>query len=164
MTAEVLVQQRKVELFEWDLPKSRLDHYLTKQCIAVDTETRGLILRRDRLCLVQICDDEGVVSFVRYGDRTQIPTKEETNVKRLMEAQNVLKLFHFARFDVGVLKYYLNIDVNPLWCTKIASRLVRTYTDKHSLKDLVRELLAIELDKTRSDERFGRRRPLGVAD
>jgi ribonuclease D len=148
VATEVLVQQKKPEVFDYDLPQHRLDHYLTKTCLAVDTETRGLNLRRDRLCLIQMCDEDGVVSFVRFPDRTKLPSKENSNLKKLFEARNVMKLFHFARFDVAVMKYNLGIEIQPLWCTKIASKLVRTYTDKHGLKDLVRELLAIEMDKS----------------
>lgn len=147
MTSELLVKHRKPELFEEDLSDERLKHYLSQPVIAVDTETRGLILRRDRLCLVQICDHGGVVSFVRYKGGGQFNPAAKSNVKTLLEAQQVLKIFHFARFDVGVLKHYLGADTNPIFCTKIASKLVRTYTDKHSLKDLVKELLKIELDK-----------------
>src|SRR5271156_3662388 len=98
-----MVAQRKPELFDYDLPKSRLDHYLTKPVIAVDTETRGLQIRRDRLCLIQICDDEGVVSFVRYPDRHKIASESHANVKTLLEATDVVKLFHFGRFDITVL-------------------------------------------------------------
>lgn len=140
--------KQKPEVFEYDIPDDRLKHYLNKSIISVDTETRGLILRRDRLCLVQICDDEGVVSFVRYPDRHKLPNHGDSNLKKLFTATNVIKLFHYARFDVSVMKYYLGIDINPIWCTKIASKLVRTYTDKHSLKYLVSELLEFELDKT----------------
>ncbi len=143
-----LVKHRKAELFENDIPDERLQHYLKKSVVAIDTETRGLIVRRDRLCLIQICDDEGVVSFVRYKSIDDLKTDTLSNVKKLCEAPNVLKLFHFARFDVAVLKYYLGINVAPIFCTKIGSKLVRTYTDKHGLKDLVRELLDVELDKT----------------
>lgn len=145
---EVLVKTGKPDLFDYDLPNDRLEHYLKKTVVAVDTETRGLNLRRDRLCLVQICDDEGVVSFVRFPDRRKLPYTGDSNLKKLMEAKNVVKLFHYARFDVGVMKYYLNADTYPIFCTKIASKLVRTYTDKHSLKYLVSELLSIELDKS----------------
>lgn len=144
----MLVKQNKPDVYDFDIPDDRLNHYLTKSIIAVDTETRGLQLRRDRLCLVQICDDQGEVSFVRYRDRNQLPYIGDSNLKKLFEAEQVMKLFHYARFDVGVMKYYLGIDINPIWCTKIASKLVRTYTDKHSLKYLVAELLEFELDKT----------------
>jgi ribonuclease D len=146
--SEVLVKHRKPELFEVDIPDDRLNHYLKKSVVAIDTETRGLIYRRDRLCLIQICDDEGVVSFVRFKDISELNADAPSNIKTLCHAKNVVKLFHFARFDVAVLKYYLGIDVAPLFCTKIASKLVRTYTDKHGLKDLVKELLQIELDKS----------------
>jgi ribonuclease D len=148
MSTEVLVKHQKPELFENDIPDERLAHYLKKSVLAVDTETRGLIVRRDRLCLVQICDDEGVVSFVHYPDRQKLPRTDDSNVKKLMEAQNITKVFHFARFDVAVMKYYLNARVSPLFCTKIASKLVRTYTDQHSLKYVVKEVLGIELDKS----------------
>lgn len=146
LNTDVLVKHRKVELFEDDLPEERFQHYMKKSMIAVDTETRGLIIRRDRLCLVQICDDEGIVSFVRYKDKDSFP--HNSYVKKLMEAPNVTKLFHYARFDVSVMKHYLGAETKPIFCTKVASKLIRTYTDRHSLKDLVRELLQIELDKT----------------
>lgn len=147
MTAHTLVKQ-KPELFEYDIPDERLKQYLNKSIVAVDTETRGLILRRDRLCLVQICDEDGLVSFVHFPDRNKLPCHGDSNLKKLFTAPNVIKLFHYARFDVSVMKYYLGIDINPIWCTKIASKLVRTYTDKHSLKYLVSELLEFELDKS----------------
>ena len=148
MTAEVLVQQKKPDLFDYDLPNERLQHYLSKTCIAVDTETRGLHIKRDRLCLIQMCDADGVVSFVRFPDRHRLPSAENSNLKKLFEAAHITKLFHFARFDVAVMKYYLGISIHPVWCTKIASKLVRTYTDQHSLKHLVKELLGFEMDKT----------------
>lgn len=145
---ETLIQLRKPDFYELDLPDDRLKHYLSKPLVTVDTETRGLIPRRDRLCLIQICDEDGVVSLVRYKHQFQASDNLGRNVKKLLEAPNVLKVFHFARFDVAVLKYYLNASVSPIFCTKIASKLVRTYTDRHSLKDLSRELLKVEMDKT----------------
>ena len=146
--AEMLVKSIKPDFYELDLPDERLKHYLTKPLVAVDTETRGLIPRRDRLCLIQICDEDGVVSLVRYKHQFQASDNLGANVKKLLEAQSVLKVFHFARFDVAVLKHYLNAAVAPIFCTKIGSKLVRTYTDRHSLKDLSRELLKVEMDKT----------------
>ncbi len=137
------------DIFVGDLSAERLQHYLKKTVIAVDTETRGLNLRRDRLCLIQICDDEGLVSFVRYKD------DNAPNVKKLLSS-DVLKLCHYARFDMAVLKYYLKVDVWPVFCSKIASKLVRTYTDRHSLKDLVREFLGSEMDKTNQTSDWGR--------
>lgn len=137
------------DIFVGDLSLERMQHYLRKPVIAVDTETRGLNLRRDRLCLIQICDEEGIVSFVRYVD------DNAPNLKKLL-ASDVLKLCHYARFDMAVLKYYLKVDVWPVFCSKIASKLVRTYTDRHSLKDLVREFLGTEMDKTNQTSDWGR--------
>jgi len=137
------------DIFVGDLSTERLQHYLKKPVIAVDTETRGLILKRDRLCLIQICDDQGLVSFVRYVD------ENAPNLKKLL-ASDVLKLCHYARFDMAVLKYYLKVDVWPVFCSKIASKLVRTYTDRHSLKDLVKEFLGTEMDKTNQTSDWGR--------
>ncbi len=137
------------DIFVGDLSAERLAHYLKKSVIAVDTETRGLNLRRDRLCLTQICDDEGVVSFIRYVD------DNAPNLRKLLSS-DVLKLCHYARFDMAVLKYYLHVDVWPVFCSKVASKLVRTYTDRHSLKDLVREFLGVEMDKTNQTSDWGR--------
>lgn len=137
-----LIVEKKFDLFEGDLSKERLEHYSRKSVLAIDTETRGLNIPRDRLCLVQMCDDEGVLSIVR------ITKTDAANLRALLANPAVTKLFHFARFDVAVMKHYLKVDVTPIWCTKIASKLVRTYTDRHSLKDVTRELLGIELDKT----------------
>jgi ribonuclease D len=142
------VKETKPKIYEGDISDEALKHYLAQTFITVDTETRGLNVRRDRLCLVQISDNDGQISLVRFRDRMKLPVQHETNLKRLLEAKNVLKVFHFARFDLTVLRYYLNAKVNPIWCTKIASKLVRTYTDRHSLKDLSRELLGLEMDKS----------------
>lgn len=129
-------------MFEADLSAERLEHYEKQGVIALDTETRGLVIRRDRLCLVQIADAQGVVSLVRYQGQAA------ERLKGLLENPRVLKVIHFARFDLAVLKHYLNAQVSPFWCTKIASKLVRTYTDRHSLKELGRELLGREMDKS----------------
>ncbi len=112
-------------------------------CVAIDTETMGLAPTRDRLCLVQLSSGDGnahVVQFRRgeYG---------APNLRALLEDQKVTKLFHFARFDVATLRHYLGVPTTPIWCTKIASKLGRTYTDRHGLKDLCKELLGIELSK-----------------
>ena len=111
--------------------------------VAVDTETLGLKPHRDRLCLVQLSAGNGEAHIVQLdGGNWQAP-----NLKRLLEDPGTLKIFHFARFDVAVLERWLGVRVAPLWCTKIASKLVRTYTDRHGLKDLCAELLGIELSK-----------------
>src|SRR5271166_2202751 len=101
---EVLVKQLKPDFYELDLPDDRLRHYASKTLVAVDTETRGLNVARDRLCLIQICDQEGVVSLVRYKHKFEPGQGVGANVKKLLEDKKVVKLFHFARFDVAVLK------------------------------------------------------------
>lgn len=139
------------QIFDRDLSENQLSSYLQAEAIAVDTETMGLLPQRDRLCLVQICDPQDQVSVVRI-ERGQT---EAPNLKQLMEAPNVLKIFHFARFDVATLKYHLGIQVNPIFCTKIASKLARTYSPKHGLKDLVMELEGVELDKSAQSSDWG---------
>jgi ribonuclease D len=135
------VAQAKPELFHGDLPDDRLQLYLKSSLVAIDTETRGLVIPRDRLCLIQLCDDTGVISLVRYTGA------DAPNMRKLLTDKNVTKLFHFGRFDIAVMKHWLGVWTEPIWCTKIASKLVRTYTDKHSLKELCRELLGKEMDK-----------------
>ncbi len=139
------------QIFDRDLSETQLSSYLEAEAIAVDTETMGLLPQRDRLCLVQICDPQDQVSVVRI-ERGQA---EAPKLKQLMEATNVLKIFHFARFDVATLKYHLGIQVNPIFCTKIASKLARTYSPKHGLKDLVMELEGVELDKSAHSSDWG---------
>ena len=119
--------------------------------VAVDTETMGLNPRRDRLCLVQLSSGDGNCELV------QIPqgARQAPNLTRLMEDPAVLKIFHFARFDVTALKQGLGIHCRPIYCTKIASRLVRTFTDRHGLKDLCKDLLGIELSKQQQSSDWG---------
>lgn len=134
-----------------DLSQEVLDQYLQAEAIAVDTETMGLLPLRDRLCLVQLCDPQGRVTALRIAKgQTEAP-----NLKQLMETANVLKVFHFARFDVAMLRHHLGIEVAPLFCTKIASKLARTYTPRHGLKELVQELEKIELDKSAQSSDWG---------
>ncbi|MFM7886743.1 MAG: ribonuclease D [Pseudanabaena sp.] len=139
------------KIFDNDIDFETLQGYLSSEAIAVDTETMGLIPRRDRLCLIQICNDAETVSIVRIG----LGIKESPNLKYLMEDPNVVKVFHFARFDVAMMEAHLGIATHPIFCTKIASKLVRTYTDKHGLKELVRELEKVELDKTSQSSDWG---------
>jgi ribonuclease D len=150
LITEAPVMSQKPILFDSDLDDRTFQHYMSKAVVAIDTETRGLKITRDRLCLVQLCDDEGLVAFVRY---TGNPAP---NLAKLLQASNVLKLFHFGRFDIAVMKHYLNVDVKPVWCTKIASKLVRTYTDRHSFKELCFELLGKQLDKTNQSSDWAR--------
>jgi ribonuclease D len=111
--------------------------------VAIDTETLGLKPHRDRLCVVQLSAGDGTAHLVQFDGADYAAP----NLKALLTATHVLKIFHYARFDVAVLAKYLGVAVAPLYCTKIASKLVRTYTDRHGLKDLVGELVGIELSK-----------------
>jgi ribonuclease D len=111
--------------------------------VAVDTETLGLNVNRDRLCLVQLSSGDGTAHLVQFDGRDY----SAPNLKALLTNQAVLKIFHFARFDIAVLEKYLGVVTTPIYCTKIVSKLVRTYTDRHGLKDLVAELAGIELSK-----------------
>lgn len=134
-----------------DLNDFALSEYLRAEAIAVDTETMGLLPQRDRLCLVQLCNTEGKVTAVRIAKgQTDAP-----NLKKLLEATNVVKVFHFARFDLATLRYNLGIQVQPVFCSKIASKLVRTYSQRHGLKDLVQELEQVELDKSAQSSDWG---------
>jgi ribonuclease D len=119
--------------------------------VAVDTETMGLNPHRDKLCLVQLSSGDGNAHLVQI-DRA---TFSAPRLTALLADPGVMKIFHFARFDVAVLKRYLDVDVRPLYCTKIASRLARTYSDKHGLKDLVKELLGIDLSKQQQSSDWG---------
>jgi ribonuclease D len=119
--------------------------------VAIDTETLGLKPHRDRLCVVQLSAGDNTAHLVQFADGQY----EAPRLKALLTDPAVLKIFHFARFDVAVLKRYLGVDTAPLYCTKIASKLVRTYTDRHGLKDLASELLGIELSKQQQSSDWG---------
>ncbi|HKX92675.1 MAG TPA: ribonuclease D [Sphingomicrobium sp.] len=138
-----------IHFHEEDLPG---DVRFANGPIAVDTEAMGLIPGRDRLCLVQLADGKGDEHLVRFrrGSDYSAP-----NLKAVLGDSQRLKLYHFARFDVGILQAYLGIMAAPLYCTRTASRLVRTYTDRHGLKDLVKELLNIELSKQQQTSDWG---------
>lgn len=120
--------------------------------VAVDTETMGLNLVRDRLCLVQLSFGNGDAHLVQFpkGSDYNAP-----NLKRLLEDQNIPKLFHFGRFDIASIKAYMGVTCTPVYCTKIASRMVRTFTDRHSLKELCRELIGVELSKQQQSSDWG---------
>src|SRR5215467_9108177 len=137
----------KIKLHKNDLP-SGLN---LGPLVAIDTETLGLNPNRDRLCLAQLSSGDGVCHAVQFApDGYAAP-----NLKKMLADPKVTKLFHFARFDVAVFRHYLGVDCKPVYCTKIASKLVRTYTDRHGLKDLVRELLGIELSKEQQSSDWG---------
>lgn len=119
--------------------------------VAVDTETLGLSLVRDALCVVQLSAGDGDAHVVRLNR----PSYDCPNLKALLADPKVEKLFHFARFDVAMCKRYLGVTIGPIFCTKIASKLVRTYTDRHGLKDLVKELVGVELNKQQQSSDWG---------
>lgn len=120
--------------------------------LAVDTETMGLLPGRDRLCLVQISDGCGDEHLVRFAANSRF---EAPNLKAVLADPARLKLYHFARFDLASIAHYLGIMAEPVYCTKIASRLVRTYTDRHGLKELVRELVGIDISKQQQSSDWG---------
>ena len=137
----------KIRLHKGDLP----DGLDLGRAVAVDTETLGLNPARDRLCLVQLSSGDGSAHLVQFArDEYQAP-----NLKRLLLDQSVLKLFHFARFDLATLRRYVGVMPSPVYCTRTASKLARTYTDKHGLKDLVKELLDIDLSKQQQSSDWG---------
>lgn len=129
----------EIKLHRGDLP----DGLDLGHSVAIDTETLGLKPHRDRLCVVQLSAGDGNAHLVQL----EAGQYAAPNLKALLTAPGVLKIFHYARFDVAVLKHYLGVETAPIYCTKIASKLVRTYTDRHGLKDLVAELAGIELSK-----------------
>jgi ribonuclease D len=139
------------EIVKGDLSQELLDAFLAGPDLAVDTETMGLETRRDRLCLVQLCNRAmraAIVQVPREGlDPARPPASRAPRLKRLMEDPRVLKVFHFARFDVAALAHWLGIATAPIYCTRTASKLARTYTDRHGLKENLLEFLDVELDK-----------------
>ena len=137
-----------VHFHEEDLPAG----VLADGPVAVDTETMGLITKRDRLCLVQISDGQGDEHLVRFGPES---TYDAPNLKAVLGDQNRLKLYHFARFDLAAIEHYLGVMAAPCYCTKIASKLVRTYTDRHGLKNLVDELLGESMSKVQQSSDWG---------
>ena len=119
--------------------------------VAIDSETMGLRPERDRLCVVQLSSGDGNAHLVQFAKGAH----DAPNLARLLTDPNVLKLFHFARFDVAVMQAYLGVVTAPVYCTKIASKLVRTYTDRHGLKDLCRELLGVDMSKQQQSSDWG---------
>ncbi|CEJ42645.1 ribonuclease D [Umezakia ovalisporum] len=139
------------QVSDGDLRDAVLAEYLKCDVIAVDTETMGLLPHRDRLCLVQLCNPMGEVTAIPIAKGQNAAP----NLKKLLEAVNVVKVFHFARFDLASLRHNLGIHVQNVFCTKIASKLARTYTNRHGLKDVVLELEHIELDKSAQSSDWG---------
>lgn len=137
----------KTKLYKNDLP----DGLDLGPLVAIDTETMGLNPFRDRLCLAQLSSGDGVCHFVQFDGKDY----SAPNLKKMLTDRNSTKLFHYARFDVAVFRRFLGAVTAPIYCTKIASKLVRTYTDKHGLKELVRELLSVDLSKEQQSSDWG---------
>ena len=138
-----------VHFHEEDLPEGVLEG---TGPLAVDTETMGLVTPRDRLCVLQISDGSGDEHLVRFGVGSDY---EAPNLTRILADPGRLKLYHFARFDLAAIQYYLGVMAAPVFCTKIASKLVRTYTDRHGLKNLVKELLDVDISKQQQSSDWG---------
>ena len=138
-----------VYLHEEDLPA---DTFAPGVDIAVDTETMGLLTLRDRLCLVQLSDGGPDEHLVRFGPDSDYAAP---NLRALLADPARVKLYHFARFDLAAISHYLEVTAAPVYCTKIASRLIRTYTDRHGLKELVRELLGQDISKAQQSSDWG---------
>jgi ribonuclease D len=139
-----------VHFHEEDLP----DGVLAPGPVAVDTETMGLVTPRDRLCVVQIADGQGDEHLVRFARDSRY---DAPNLKAVLADPARLKIYHFARFDLAAIEHYLGVVAAPVFCTKIASKLTRTYTDRHGLKNLVSELLGDEISKQQQSSDWGAR-------
>jgi ribonuclease D len=137
----------QITLHHGDLP----DDLDLGPVVAVDTETMGLRVHRDRLCVVQLSAGDGTAHLVQLNDGAY----DAPNLSRMLQDPQVLKLFHFARFDLATLRHWLDVDCRPVYCTKIASKLVRTFTDRHGLKDLCQDLLGVGLSKQQQSSDWG---------
>tara|TARA_R110001606_G_scaffold177569_1_gene324046 strand:- start:81 stop:698 length:618 start_codon:yes stop_codon:yes gene_type:complete len=137
-----------IQMHQGDLPAD-VDFGMS---VAIDTETMGLNLQRDRLCLIQMSAGDGTAHLVQFAADDDYAAP---NLKKMLADPAILKIYHYARFDVGVLQRRLGVVAGPIYCTKIASRLTRTYTDRHGLKDLCRELLGVELSKQQQSSDWG---------
>lgn len=136
-----------IHFHEGDLP----DGLDLGPVVAIDSETMGLRFRRDPLCVVQLSSGDGEAHVVRLNR----PAYDCPNLKRLLADPAVLKLFHFGRFDIAMFQLHLGVETRPVYCTKIASKLARTYTDRHGLKDVVRELVGVDLSKAQQSSDWG---------
>ena len=140
----------KITLYQNDLPNN---HELeSAKSVAIDAESLGLNYKgRDKLCLLQLCSGDDQVYIVQFDREKYLAP----NLKKLLSDKNILKIAHYARFEIGILKHYLKVDLQNIYCTKIASKLCRTYTDKHGLYDITKELLGITLNKTQQSSDWG---------
>ena len=137
----------KIKLYQDDLPTS----IKLGLCIAIDTETMGLNPLRDKLCLVQLSSGNGICHLVKINNLRNKPV----NLIKILKNNKILKIFHFARFDIAILKHTYNINIKNVYCTKIASKLARTYTDRHGYKDLCMELLNKSISKVEQSSDWG---------
>ncbi len=137
----------KINLYQGDLP----DSFIAGDIIALDSETMGLNPKRDKLCLVQISNGDEICHLVKID----VFNKKPINLIKILKNNKIQKIFHYARFDVAVFKHNFKININNIYCTKIASKLVRTYTDKHGYKDLCGELLGKSISKTEQSSDWG---------
>tara|TARA_B100000945_G_scaffold189224_1_gene151944 strand:+ start:203 stop:844 length:642 start_codon:yes stop_codon:yes gene_type:complete len=140
-----------INFYHNDIDTDLYNIYKNSCYLAVDTEAMGLIHGRDRLCLVQISNESNLTTCIKI----ELNYSFSPNIKKLFEDEKITKIFHYARFDVAALKCNLGITTKNIFCTKIASKLARTYTNKHGLKDLINELLGIELDKSSQSSDWG---------
>ena len=140
----------KITLYQNDLPEN---HKLSKaKSVAIDAESLGLnYLGRDKLCLLQLCAGNDEIFIIQF-DRSNY---KSPNLCKILKNKNILKFAHFARFEIGILKHYLKVSIKNIYCTKIASKLCRTYTDKHGLYDITKELLNITLNKSQQSSDWG---------
>ena len=139
----------KIVLHQEDIPKS----LKIGKSVAIDTETMGLNPLRDRLCLIQLSTGNNICHLIQFKKYNKI---KSPNLNKILKNKKIEKIFHYARFDVTVLNHNLNISINSIYCTKIASKLTRTFTDKHGLKDLCKELLGVEISKIQQSSDWGK--------
>ncbi len=150
--AQKLDEPATFKIFDRDIDNETKIALSSSLELAIDTEAMGLIHGRDRLCLIQICDELDNVTCVRI-EKNQ---PSAPNLKHILEKKEIVKVFHFARFDVAALGSNLNIEVNPIFCTKIASKIGRTYSPRHGLKEVILETVGVELDKQAQSSDWGR--------
>ena len=154
---ESIEENKKINFFHNDIDNNLYNLYKNSSFLAVDTEAMGLIHGRDRLCLVQICNELNLTSCIKIQKNV---VSDAPKLKSLLEDEKIIKIFHYARFDIAALKCNLGIKTKNIFCTKIASKLARTYTNKHGLKDLINELLGVELDKSSQSSDWGSKEDL----
>jgi ribonuclease D len=139
-------------LYLYDIPLAIMERLQKRKSLCIDTEAMGLKLHRDRLCLIQICDEHGEVYIIHFPESTY---DQSPNLKLLLENTEIFKIFHFARFDVGIIYNYLKVLCSNIACTRTMSKFARTYSDRHGLKTLSKEILGIEMNKSQQSSYWG---------